>query len=94
MCWGSEYGWLPSAIAAAQDNLHEGIPVMPRAWLVLMKLTAGRSADQSDVSRMLGGLADGDFQSLLHTIDVWLSPEDREDLAALYQLGRWERNRP
>ncbi len=89
-----DYPWLPRAMAAAQDNVHEGIPVMPRAWLVLMKLTAGRSADQSDVSHMLSGLADGDFQSLLQTIETWLSPEDREDLAALYQLGRWERNRP
>jgi hypothetical protein len=86
----SHQDWAARAIAEAQENLHDGLPIMPLAWLVWMKLDAGRTIDQTDVSRMLGRLTPDEFRKILETLSPWLAIEDREDLDSLYQLGRWE----
>lgn len=81
----------PLAVREAQDNLRDGLPVISLPWLVYMKLEAGRTVDGAGVSRMAGVLPKSRFDSLLNVLEAWLAPEDREDLAAWYALGRWER---
>lgn len=47
--------WWADAIAAAQNNRDaQGLPIVPLAYLVLMKFRAGRLQDLADISRMLG----------------------------------------
>ena len=55
-----------------------------------MKLDAGRTGDQTDVSHILGRLTTDEFDGIVTALNPWLSIEDREDLESLYQLGRWE----
>ena len=88
----SDADWAARAITEAQDEFHDGLPIMPLVWLVWMKLDAGRTGDQTDVSHMLGRVTVEEFQGILMTLSPWLSIEDREDLESLYQLGRWELN--
>lgn len=86
--------WAPAAVREAQDNKRDGLPVLPLPWLVCMKLDAGRTVDGADVSRMVGALSRIQFDDLRNVLAPWLSPEDREDLEAWYQLGRWEHGQP
>ena len=88
----SDADWAVQAIAEAQDDLRDDLPIIPLVWLVWMKLDAGRTGDQTDVSRMLGRLTSEEFKAIVMTLSPWLSIEDREDLESLYQLGRWEMN--
>lgn len=82
--------WVSQAINEAQNNVRDGIPILPLPWLVLMKLNAGRTGDQADISRMLGTLSLAEFQQVIQILAPWTSAEDREDLDALYQLGQLE----
>lgn len=82
--------WVASAIRDAQASFHDDLPIIPLSWLVWMKLDAGRTGDQTDISHMIGPLAETDFAVLLEMLTPWLSIEDREDLEALYELGKWE----
>lgn len=59
-----------------------------------MKLDAGRTGDQTDISHMLGTLSGEEFRGIVTTLQPWLSPEDHEDLESLYELGRWELGNP
>jgi hypothetical protein len=86
----SNSDWAPRAISEAQAAIHDGLPLIPLVWLAWMKLDAGRTTDQTDVSRMLGRLTAEEFNEVVVTLAPWLSIEDREDLESLYQLGRWE----
>jgi hypothetical protein len=86
----AEEHWSERAIREAQNNLYDNLPIMPLVWLVWMKLNAGRTGDQADVSHMLGTLSDDEFQEIVTILNPWLSPEDREDLESLHALGRWE----
>ena len=74
--------WVARAIADANHTRRDGLPIMPLAWLIWMKLDAGRTADQSDISHVLGGLFPDQFDAVVATLTPWLSPEDREDLEA------------
>lgn len=82
--------WMTRAIQEAQTNLHGGLPVLPLPWLVLMKLNAGRTGDQADLTHMLGALSEDSFQTLLQTVESYLTEADVEDLSALYDLGHME----
>lgn len=86
----TEAAWAPAAVRDAQNNLRDGLPVLPLPWLVYMKLEAGRTVDGADVSRLVGVLPRSQFDDLVRVLDSWLTPEDREDLEAWYALGRWE----
>lgn len=88
----SDADWAARAITEAQDEFHDGLPIMPLVWLVWMKLDAGRTGDQTDVSHMLGRLTTEKFKEIVMILSPWLSIEDREDLESLYQLGQWEMN--
>lgn len=82
--------WLDDALARAQGNRDpQGLPVLPLAHLVLMKLRAGRAQDIADVARMLG---QADEQALAAVRDLIRrqAPGDLEDLESLIHLGRLE----
>lgn len=86
----SNADWAERAITEAQDDFRDGLPIIPLVWLVWMKLDAGRTGDQTDVSHILGRLTTEEFDGIVTTLNPWMSIEDREDLESLYQLGRWE----
>lgn len=65
------------------------LPVLGLPYLVLMKLTAMRSQDWADVSRMLGLATEADLEEVRDVVRRY-SPEDVEDLEALIMLGRRE----
>ena len=90
----SEASWRERAVSEAQHNLHDGLPIIPLVWLVWMKLDAGRTGDQTDISHMLATLPREEFRGIVTTLQPWLSPEDHEDLESLYELGRWELGNP
>jgi hypothetical protein len=47
--------WWRQALAEAQSNRDEqGLPILPFAYLVLMKFNASRTIDLGDITRMLG----------------------------------------
>ena len=51
--------WLDSALAAPGNDA-AGYPVLPRPYLTLMKLQAGRTQDLADVQRLLGQTANAE----------------------------------
>jgi hypothetical protein len=65
------------------------LPVLGLPYLVLIKLTAMRSQDWADVSRMLGLATEADLEEVRDVVRRY-SPEDVEDLEALIMLGQRE----
>lgn len=62
-----------------------GFPVLPRRFLVLMKLQAGRAQDVADITRLLR-TADRDERALIRTIIARHAPDLVEDYDALVTL--------
>jgi hypothetical protein len=84
--------WWPDAIADANRNRdEEDRPVLTLAYLVLMKLLAGRVQDVADVSRMLGRASDQDLTRVRALIAARGADliDDAESLIALGRL-EWE----
>ena len=88
----SDAPWLGEALACVGYDV-AGLPVLGLPYLVLMKLTAMRSQDWADVSRMLGLAAEADLEEVRDVVRRY-SPEDLEDLEALIVLGRRETQFP
>ena len=86
----SPLGWVDDALARAGSNYDaDGLPILPLAYLVLLKLRASRAQDVADIARMLGA-ADELSLSQVRAIIARHAPEDVEDLEALIELGRRE----
>ena len=84
------YPWTDSALEAASRNLDSrGLPVLPLAYLVLMKLEAGRVQDIADITRMLGQADDDAIKAVRRAIADY-APEDADDVESLIALGRME----
>ena len=84
--------WVPDALRCPGRD-PAGLPVLRLPFLVLMKLTATRTQDWADLSRMLGLAADEDLDEVRAVVSHH-RPEDREDLEALIHLGRLEHQPP
>jgi hypothetical protein len=85
---GSE-SWLPEALTLAQANRdQQDLPILPLAYLVLMKLEASRVQDVADVTRMLGGAPDAELERVRAAVQRYAAnlAEDLESLIALGQL--------
>ena len=87
-----KFAWLDEALANP-DQDPAGYPVLALPYLVLMKLTAQRAQDWTDVSRMLGGATE-ERLAQVRSVVARYSPEDREDLESLIFLGKKEFEMP
>ena len=84
------YPWTDAALEAAARNLDpRGLPVLPLAYLVLMKLDAGRVQDIADITRMLGQADDASLEAVRRALGDY-APEDTDDVESLIALGRME----
>ena len=82
--------WTPAALREAQTNRGmDGAPVLPLAYLVLMKFRASRVQDIADVSRMLGQASEGQLEEI-RRIFAQFQSEDAEDIESLIVLGQLE----
>jgi DNA-binding Lrp family transcriptional regulator len=82
--------WVGDALAEAASNIVAGLPTMPLPYLTLLKLSAGRLTDMSDLARMLG-LADEQARSRVRdAVGRHGTPGDLEDLEQVILLGRLE----
>lgn len=80
--------WWPQALLEAQNNLdHQGLPILPMPYLVLMKYQAGRAQDLADIERMLGQASEKLIDA---TRDLFRQqvPADMADLESLIELGK------
>jgi hypothetical protein len=82
--------WMPGAIAAAAANRDwQGLPVLPLAYLVLMKLIAGRSIDAGDITRLTGYAGEDELVSVRAVVAAH-APELSDDLESFVTLGKLE----
>ena len=77
--------WLAEAFSRPGYDA-AGLPVMPRPYLILMKLEAGRARDLSDVQRMLRDTPPSE-RALTRDLIARFAPEMVEDYDALIQLA-------
>jgi len=82
--------WGEAAIAAAQSNIIDGLPILPLPYLTLMKLLASRPVDTGDLARMLGHQDEAALAAVRQVITAYGRPEDVADLEQIIALGRLE----
>lgn len=83
-----EESWWPQALEDARENLDQtGAPVLPLAYLTIMRVRSGRLQDTGDVSRMLGAATDEDL-GRVRAVVTKHDPELAEDLESLIALGK------
>ena len=97
--WRSPTGSLVDVIESREPWVHEalqdlkrdpqGLPVLSRPYLVLMKVQAGRAQDLADAARMLGFASEEERQSTRVLFGRYL-PDALEDLESLITLGKIE----
>lgn len=89
-----EDAWVDAALAQARENRDaQGLPVLPLAYQVLMKLAASRVQDLADVTRMLGRAGDHTLDQVRAVVRAH-APELAEDLESLILLGKLELEEP
>ncbi|MCS7289747.1 MAG: hypothetical protein NZ699_11510, partial [Roseiflexus sp.] len=88
----SDAPWLDEALDHPSFD-PAGFPVLPRQFLVLMKLQAGRAQDVADITRLLR-TADLDERALIRTIISRYAPDLVEDYDALVMLTDLEFGTP
>lgn len=88
----SDAPWLDEALDHPSFD-PAGFPVLPRQFLVLMKLQAGRAQDVADITRLLR-TADRDERALIRTIIARYAPDLVEDYDALVMLTDLEFGAP
>lgn len=87
-----KYRWLDEALARPQLDA-AGYPVIALPYLVVLKLTASRTQDWADISRMLGLASDEQLNEIRAAVARY-SPEDKDDLESLIFLGKQEMQWP
>lgn len=83
--------WAAEALSAAQNNRIVGMPTLPLAYLVFMKLQAARTTDLADVSRMLGRAGATQVAEARHVVRRFGNADDLADFEQLVRMGRLER---
>ena len=87
-----EDNWVEAAIANP-NYAPDGLPIIALPYLILMKVSASRTQDLADVSRMLGLAKEKELEKVREVIKIYLSTA-QEDLESLIALGKLEvRNR-
>jgi hypothetical protein len=80
--------WLSAAFVQPTPD-PSGLPAMPRPYLLLLKLQAGRTQDLADVQRLLRGTSDGE-RSAMREIVTQYAADLVEDYDALVTLADLE----
>ena len=85
--------WWPQALAEAQSNRDDqGLPILPFAYLILMKFNASRTIDLGDITRMLGLASEVELERVRNLFRHY-APDDLQDLESLVLLGKLETGR-
>lgn len=80
--------WLDAALTQPVFD-HAGIPVLPRAYLILIKLQAGRTQDLADIQRLIALTPRAERVLVRETVERY-SPELLEDFESLITLAELE----
>jgi hypothetical protein len=83
-----EDSWVKEAIAHP-NYAPDGLPIISLPYLILMKLSASRTQDLADISRMLGLAQEKELVQIREVIKTYL-PTAQEDLESLIVLGKLE----
>jgi hypothetical protein len=83
-----EDSWVKDAIANP-NYAPDGLPMISLPYLILMKLSASRTQDLADISRMLGLAKEGELDQIRKVIKTYI-PTAQEDLESLIVLGKLE----
>ncbi|NER06578.1 MAG: hypothetical protein F6K17_30350 [Okeania sp. SIO3C4] len=83
-----EDDWVEEAIANP-NYAPDGLPIIALPYLILMKLSASRTQDLADISRMLGLAKEKELDKVREVIRIYLSTA-QEDLESLITLGKLE----
>ncbi|WP_293145465.1 hypothetical protein [Okeania sp. SIO3I5] len=83
-----EDNWVEAAIANP-NYAPDGLRIIALPYLILMKLSASRTQDLADVSRMLGLAKEKELEKVREVIKIYLSTA-QEDLESLIALGKLE----
>jgi|GEM_PF-172410 len=83
--------WLKEAFAAPVVLRKDGKRVIPRDYLVLMKMDSARGHDTGDLTRILGRMDDFEVEKTISVVSRYLDDESVvEDIKQLAEIGRWE----
>jgi hypothetical protein len=80
--------WLDAALAAPVHDA-AGYPVLPRVYLILLKLAAGRTQDLADVQRLVAYTSAAERAEFVRVVQQE-RPELVEDLESLFTLADLE----
>jgi hypothetical protein len=80
--------WVKDAIAHPK-YAPDGLPIINLPYLVLMKLSASRTQDLADISRMLALAKENEREQIREVIKTYI-PSAKEDLESLIVLGELE----
>ena len=80
--------WVPEALRDLRRD-PQGLPVLSRPNLILMKVQSGRAQDLADAARMLGLAPEEDRQNTRVLFERYLS-DALDDLESLIALGKLE----
>ena len=87
----SDQPWLIDAFDANRVESTSGKRVIPRAYLILMKLDSARGVDQGDLTRILGRLTDPEIEDVVRIVERHDNDHAIADEIRQYaQIGRWE----
>ena len=80
--------WAKDAVYNPNFSPHD-LPVIKLSYLVLTKLQLSRFKDLADLSRMLGGATNSEFDEVIKIVKLYYS-EAVEDLEEIARVGRLE----
>ncbi|MBD2394968.1 hypothetical protein H6G11_11985 [Cyanobacterium aponinum FACHB-4101] len=83
-----EDSWVEEALSHP-NYAPDGLPIISLPYLILMKLSASRTQDLADISRMLG-LAKNEELNQIREVIINYLPTAQEDLESLIMLGKLE----
>jgi hypothetical protein len=84
--------WAAAALRDARPEPRTGLPTLPVAYVVLMKMTVSRTIDIADLTRVLGGRSEEELEAVRAAVRQFGGPDDLDDLEQLIALGRLERD--
>lgn len=84
--------WPATAVSQTEIDPRTGLPTLPVAYVVLMKLVVSRTTDIADLARVLGARSDQELQEVREAVRRHGAPGDDDDVEQRIALGRLERD--